>query len=83
MLLVRSNFRKISRKMSFIHFIQNFNKFCFLQYEDFIAFYNAYFADDVNNAMKNIWLLLRIFGLMFADLLMLIVGKHWLYLFLS
>ncbi|EFO18430.2 hypothetical protein LOAG_10066 [Loa loa] len=50
------------------------------KYENFIAFYNAYVADAVNNALKNIWLLLRIFGLMFADLLMLIVGEGFLFI---
>ncbi|VBB26411.1 unnamed protein product [Acanthocheilonema viteae] len=45
------------------------------KYDNFMAFYDAYAADVVNNAVKNIWLLVRIFGLMIADLLMLIVDE--------
>ncbi|CAG9531382.1 unnamed protein product [Cercopithifilaria johnstoni] len=49
------------------------------KYDNFMAFYNAHVADAVNSAGKNIWLLLRIFGLMIADLLMLIVGESFFF----
>ncbi|VDK74831.1 unnamed protein product [Litomosoides sigmodontis] len=44
-------------------------------YDNLMIFYNTYAADAVNNATKDIWLLLRIFGLMITDLLMTIVGE--------
>uniref|UniRef100_A0A0R3RSV4 Leucine-rich repeat-containing protein 59 n=1 Tax=Elaeophora elaphi TaxID=1147741 RepID=A0A0R3RSV4_9BILA len=50
------------------------------KYEDFMAFYNKYAADAVDNTVKNIWLLMRIFGLMVADLLMLIVGEGFFFI---
>ncbi|EJW81509.1 hypothetical protein WUBG_07580 [Wuchereria bancrofti] len=49
------------------------------KYDSFITFYNAYAADAVDNILKNMWLLLRIFGLMVADLLMFIVGEGLLF----
>ncbi|KAM3728813.1 Leucine-rich repeat-containing protein [Dirofilaria immitis] len=48
--------------------------------DDFIAFYDVFAADTVNNALKNIWLLMRIFGLMIADLLMFAVDKSFFFI---
>nr|CDP91904.2 Bm4451 [Brugia malayi] len=50
------------------------------KYDSFMTFYNAYAADAVSNVLKNMWLLLRIFGLMIADLLMFVVGESLLFI---